>query len=312
MDDSALQTLLNNLDTSRSSLHGWLHFWTFLVVLGVALEVVFVVKEYIDQSHDFRRGIVHPPERPSTMLFVLGMLGAGLVAMGVAGELSVDVQAGKVETEIRKANELRVALLSKEAGDAKTSAEDAATAASRAKSVADAAVIAAGKAQEKVEAVAKRAEEVDNKVTLTQFLVSARFINDPKALTERLRQFKGQSVILTSYIGDAEGWGLCTAILNIAHSAEMNATDECGRASPTTPLVSPMNVSGPNDDIVLALAGTISRAGMFGVSSGPFGNAPKPSTLVIFVGAKSPFMIGQAQPVSVPTKKQIKKQAAKP
>src|ERR1700686_826040 len=151
MDDSALQTLLNNLDTSRSSLHGWLHFWTFLVVLGVALEVVFVVKEYIDQSHDFRRGIVHPPERPSTMLFVLGMLGAGLVAMGVAGELSVDVQAGKVETEIRKANELRVALLSKEAGDSKTSADGAALAASRAKASAD-------EAKQKTDAVSKQSD----------------------------------------------------------------------------------------------------------------------------------------------------------
>lgn len=133
MDDSALKRLLDNLDMSRSSLHGWLHFWTFLVVLGVALEVVFVVKEYIDQSHDFRRGIVHPPEKPSTMLFVLGLLGAGLVAIGVAGELYIDVQAGKVETEIRKANELRVALLSREAGDAKTSAVGAAVAAAEAK-----------------------------------------------------------------------------------------------------------------------------------------------------------------------------------
>jgi hypothetical protein len=38
-----------------------------------------------------------------------------------------------VETEIRKANELRAALLSKEASDAKTSAEGAAKAASEAK-----------------------------------------------------------------------------------------------------------------------------------------------------------------------------------
>jgi len=133
MDESALKILLDNLEMSRSSLHGWLLFWTFLVVLGVALELVFVVKEYIDQSHDFRRGIIHSPEKPSTMLFVSGLLGAGLVAIGVAGELYIDVQAGKVETEIRKANELRAALLSKEASDAKTSAEGAAKAASEAK-----------------------------------------------------------------------------------------------------------------------------------------------------------------------------------
>lgn len=92
---------------SRSSLHGWLHFWTFLVVVGVALEEFFVVKEYAAELRDFRRGIVHPPEKPSILLFRLGLLGAGLVAIGVAGELYVDVQAGKVETEIREANELQ-------------------------------------------------------------------------------------------------------------------------------------------------------------------------------------------------------------
>ncbi|MFZ0479690.1 MAG: hypothetical protein WAL71_11105 [Terriglobales bacterium] len=146
MDESALKTLLDNLDASRSSLHAWLHFWTFLVVLGVALEVVFVVKEYIDQSHDFRRGILHPPEKPSTMLFILGLLGAGLVAIGVAGELYIDVQAGRVETEIRKANELRVALLSKEAGDAKASAEGAANAAANAKGQSEKAVSSASNA----------------------------------------------------------------------------------------------------------------------------------------------------------------------
>ena len=82
MDESALKILLDNLEMSRSSLHGWLHFWTFLVVVGVALEVVFVIWEYRELLHDFRRGIVHPPEKPSVLLLVLGLLGAGLVAVG--------------------------------------------------------------------------------------------------------------------------------------------------------------------------------------------------------------------------------------
>lgn len=146
MDESALKILLDNLEMSRSSLHGWLHFWTFLVVVGVALEVVFVVWEYAEDIHDFRRGIVHPPEKPSVLLLVLGLLGAGLVAVGVAGELYIDVQAGKVETGIRKANEPRISLLTKEAGDAKKSADGAALAASSANSSALAAGVEAGKA----------------------------------------------------------------------------------------------------------------------------------------------------------------------
>jgi hypothetical protein len=146
MDESALKTLLDKLEMSRSSLHGWLHFWTFLVVVGVALEVFFVVKEYAAELRDFRRGIVHPPEKPSILLFMLGLLGAGLVAIGVAGELYVDVQAGKLETEIREANELRVSLLSKEAGDAKTSAKEAEAAAKGAKVQSDKATTSASNA----------------------------------------------------------------------------------------------------------------------------------------------------------------------
>ena len=139
MEESALKTLLDNLDISRSSLHAWLHFWTFLVVVGVALEVIFVVWEYREQLHDWQHGIVHPPEKPNILLFVLGLLGAGLVATGVAGELYVDVQAGKVETEIRKANDRRVSLLSEEAGDAAKSAKTAHDEASAVKGIADAA-----------------------------------------------------------------------------------------------------------------------------------------------------------------------------
>jgi hypothetical protein len=112
MTESALKTLLDNLERSRSSLHGWLHFWTFLVVVGVVLEVVFVVWEYAVELKDFKRGIVHPPEKPSILLLVLGLLGAGLVAVGVAGELYIDVKANSLETEIRKANEDRISLLS--------------------------------------------------------------------------------------------------------------------------------------------------------------------------------------------------------
>lgn len=125
MDESALKILLDNLDRSQSSLHHWLHFWTFLVVVGVVMEVVFVVWEYAEDLYEFRRGIVRPPEKPSILLLILGLLGAGLVAVGVAGELYIDVQAGKLETQIRKANEDRFLLLSKEAGDAASSAKTA-------------------------------------------------------------------------------------------------------------------------------------------------------------------------------------------
>lgn len=135
--ESALRSALASLDDCNSSLHWWLGFWTFWVALGVLLEVVFVVWEYLDELHDFSRGIVHPPERPQTILFVLGFLGAGLVAAGVSGEFWEESQIAKVETCIRKGNDALFFLLSKEAGDAARSAKDAEESALRAKTLAE-------------------------------------------------------------------------------------------------------------------------------------------------------------------------------
>src|SRR6266446_6656099 len=122
MDESALKTLIDNREMLRSSLDRCLFFWTCVVVVGVAMEVFSVIREYRQQLSDFKRGIVHPPEKPSISLFMLGLLGAVLVVIGISGELYVGAQIGKVETEIRTFNGLRAALLSKEAGDAKISA----------------------------------------------------------------------------------------------------------------------------------------------------------------------------------------------
>jgi hypothetical protein len=156
-DESALRSALASLDNCNSSLHWWLGFWTFLVALGVVLEVVFVVWEYLDGLHDFGRGIIHAPERPPTALFVLGLFGAGLVAAGVSGELWKESQIATVETCLRKGNDALFFLLSKEAGNAQKSAASAEVSANTAG-------VAAGKAQKKADAVAKRADELDSQL----------------------------------------------------------------------------------------------------------------------------------------------------
>lgn len=137
MDESALRILLAKLEGSQSSFHWWLEFWTAMVALGVILEVVFVVWEYIEDLHDFRRGIVHPPERPSTVLLLLGLFGASLVAVGVSGEWYEEASVEHVETQIRQANDALYLLLSKEAGDAAKSAKIAHDEADAVKGIAD-------------------------------------------------------------------------------------------------------------------------------------------------------------------------------
>ena len=97
MDESALKVLISNLEGSRATLDSWLFVFTLLVVVGVVLEVVFVIWEYRDELHDWRRGIIHPPEKPSIALLVFGLFGAGLVAIGVTGELYIGAKIGAKE-----------------------------------------------------------------------------------------------------------------------------------------------------------------------------------------------------------------------
>src|SRR5437016_5084535 len=136
MDESALRTLLKSLEASWSSLDSWLNFWSALVVIGVALEIFVIIKEHREDLHEFRRGILRPPTKPSTSLLVLGLLGAALVTGGVAGEFMIRVKAGKIETDIRTTSDRLVEVVSTEAGNAKASADSAADAAERAKSAA--------------------------------------------------------------------------------------------------------------------------------------------------------------------------------
>ena len=109
-DELALKNELNRLESSWSSLDGWLNFWTLIVVIGVAVEVVVIVVEHRHGMHDFRRGIIRPPDKPSAWLLAFGLLGAGLVAIGVAGEFWIHIKAGRVETEMRDATGSLVAI----------------------------------------------------------------------------------------------------------------------------------------------------------------------------------------------------------
>jgi hypothetical protein len=180
MDELALRTLVTNLQASRSSDHWWLEVCTALVAVGVLFEVIFVIWEYVDELHDFRRGIVHPPERPNIILFALGLFGAGLVAIGVAGEFRFEAKIESTETRIRKANDDLFLLLSK-TGDAATSAKtarneadaavksasDALTIANGARLESDAVAKLAGKAEGKAEKVGKRAEAISARLDMT-------------------------------------------------------------------------------------------------------------------------------------------------
>jgi hypothetical protein len=122
MDASALAIALSRrlaeLERWSSVLDSWLNRWTTIVVLGVVLELAFVIWEYRTELHDFRRGTIRSPEKPRLLKYIIEFLGAGLVAAGVAGELVVHTRSGKIETEMRDVTRQQVSIANDRAGDA--------------------------------------------------------------------------------------------------------------------------------------------------------------------------------------------------
>ena len=301
-DESTIRSSLASLDAWNSSLHWWFGFWTFWVAFGVALEVVFVILEYQEELHDLRRCMLHPPRRPNTALFVLGLLGAGLVAAGVSGEFWKESQIAAVETCIRKGNDALFLLLSKEAGDAKASSASA-------EASAKAADVSAGNAKEKVGAVAKTAGQIDAELKQMQWMLSARSVRNFAALIDDLKQYKGQVVHLGSYNTD-DSPGLCEGLLYAAQKAELDARDECGISLPLRSPATGMVVSGPNVQQTL----DISKMLLHSVNVGIAGvvSAVKAPELSIFVGIRPSFMIGPGIGKQIPKNKKTNKAKAKP
>lgn len=240
-------------------------------------------------------------ERVSTILLVVALL-ASLICLERANVLSGILTGSIRDKAVEAATKAEKAL---------SDSTIALTQSGQAKEKASAAEDSSGRAKTKADSASAKAAEVDRDLAMTQFLISARSVENIEALTKQLSQFKGQAVVLASYNSDSEGYGLCFVLQSITRAAGMNPTDECGKWNSNGPPLTGVSVRGPDDNAVLSMANMISRTGRLGVQSGPYGNVPKPSTFVILVGARSPFVIGQARWVKAATKKQTKSQNGK-
>src|SRR5690348_9883914 len=109
----AIQALERQVDV----LSEWLIFWTGLVVLGLMMEY----------GSDFAKWKPRNLKNPRSFIWVpiWGIMGGVLVVGGVAGEMYVGFSASRVESRLRDANHQNEAWLTKEAGDAATSAKTA-------------------------------------------------------------------------------------------------------------------------------------------------------------------------------------------
>jgi len=181
----------------------------------------------------------------STCLKVVDTRRTALIVIGVAGELYVDVQAGNIETQIREANDKLLGLIIQEAGDAKTSALDAANAAGRAKDQSDKAVTSASNAMIIASGARQEADSFEKDIVSAKTLAakaelhladalkqaadateelkrlkSARSLINESELVSALASFKGTKYMFSSVFGDEESINLLKQIDGMLRRAE--------------------------------------------------------------------------------------------
>jgi hypothetical protein len=162
MDETALKSLIVSLQTHRDALDFWLNIFSGMVAVGVIAEIAFVIREHAESMGAWRRGIIRPPDRPSPLWFLLELLGVALVSIGVAGEFFVDVRAGSLETQIRRANGDLILFLEQKVNDAETSAHNAAGESQQAKDD-------AGDAHKEAGSVARQAAALGKEMQTASF-----------------------------------------------------------------------------------------------------------------------------------------------
>lgn len=231
-DELALKDAISRLNADWSALDSRLKFWILLVVIGVATELFIVVVEYWHERREFldaMRGMTHAPKPPVLWMYVVGFLGAGLVALGVAGEFSIHSRLSKVETDLRDDNEQLV-------------------------SIADERAQEASKLASANELEAQQLKAANLKL---EAAIQPRTINeaDRKKLGEGLHKFassfQGRKVTIASQIGDAESMLVALEIADILSNANIQFDPTgTGRTSWVGAVFMGVRITGPPSDRV--------------------------------------------------------------
>ena len=184
--------------------------------------------------------------------------------------------------------------LDKRDRDAKDMADAAVASAKNATDSASAAEKVAGKASLTVTAVGKQADEIDQRLGMAQYFLSDRDIRDPNGLKAKLSKFAGKTILFRSYVNDGDGYFVCKELDWLAGSAGVVATDQCGLfpVEPPYPMTQ-INVFAPDDETMLSLVAIMAGATFGGASSGPAGNAPHATAIIVFVGRKNRAFAGE-------------------
>jgi hypothetical protein len=177
--ENAVSALESEIKTLESSSVPWEHsvwVFTFLVLVGVALELWIIRHEYRDDVDAWELanfvGVLRSPSRPSTAKLVVEVGSVLLITIGIMGELGAGIRIASINgklrgmsaqlrsknAEVRSKSDQLLALVTAQAGTAKASAEKAAAASGRAESDAE-------RAKNKADNVARLAKQLHEFLT---------------------------------------------------------------------------------------------------------------------------------------------------
>jgi hypothetical protein len=285
---SALKSSISALESSINALDGRSGFWekvgwycAVLVGVGVVAEIVSIVREYLEDRHDWRRGIVRPPDRPSFGWMLFDVFATVIVVGGIFGEAGATGKVSAINSLLRsKTSELRaksdqlLALITLEAGSAASSAANAQGSADAVGKVAD--------------RVAKKAGAIDQALSMAQYFSAYRDVRNPDALKQEFALFKGRPIIFRSYVHDGDAYFLCEELVEIAKGVGVASTDACATFPATPPFSTQTNVYASDEKTMLELESALAATTLYGASGGV-----RPGPIVIFVGRKNNAFAGE-------------------
>lgn len=210
---SALERDITVRESQSSGLEPWLGWFTLLVAIGVALEILVVIHDHRKEVNEWRVSELMP-EGPSLIKLGIQIASIILVIAGVMGEFGVGLKISSINGQLRsKGAELRsksdqlLALVTQEAADAETSANNATDSA---RIVGDQATNLAGMVSQlstKLDASEKAELEQREKVVTLEKELEWRHVSPEQANTicKGLSAFRGTRITVETILGDGEG-----------------------------------------------------------------------------------------------------------
>lgn len=280
----------------------WFHLasrFTLAVLFGIGLELPELIHDFIPMWQEIKRKFkkfprYFPQHNTPHWIKVVGLIGWGFVIVGIAGEFGAGLKVKNLDANIQECSDAKVREATIEAGDAAKSAQIAQS--------------AADEAEQRTNAVSRKADNLlaelgnaEGKLRQIQIFSLARHLTDPGAFTEALKPLKREKVLFRSYVGDAEGWMLCTSLWDAAHKAEMDTTNQCGQwpLDAGGALNRGLKIYGPETEVILDAFVKGRIAG--GAVEGDFGRGP----LLIFVGIKNPVWLPE-QALATPPQRKVR------